>query len=70
MSRDCGTTTIRRITPPGMVSALADHFATAIDQMSNQISTLHGWMAISSKDSPAALRASSRFISIASANAS
>ena len=66
-SQDCATTNGCHPREP---TRNRDRSKIESDLESNQISTLHGWIAISSKDSPAALRASSRFMSIASAKAS
>lgn len=65
-----GAASVFRVSPPGMVSSLTYKFAPIVDEVSNQIAAFHGNMAISSKDSPAADFASSRFNSIASDNAS
>ena len=70
MARHSGAASVFRVSPPGMVASLTYEFAPIVDEVSNQIAAFHGNMAISSKDSPAADFASSRFNSIASDNAS
>lgn len=42
VSRDCGTPTIRRITPPRVIPAFTNQLTTVIRQMANQITSFHG----------------------------
>ena len=68
--RYSGAASAFRVSPPGMAASLTNEFAAIVDEVSNQVAAFHGNMGISSKDSPAADFASSRFNSIASDNAS
>ena len=55
-----------RIPPPRVAPALAHQFAPVVRQVTDEVAAFQGWIATSSNCSPAAERASSRFISIAS----